>query len=77
MTTPFLKALENISQLCKQADVVGRPRISITFDTGADRERFIVEMTRQLRASGVLNNIYSEPMQATNGCAFGIDYRIV
>lgn len=44
----FLKAINEISYLVKRADVIGTPRISISFDTDADQYRFMAELNRDI-----------------------------
>ncbi len=44
----FLQALERISYICRKADVIGTPRISITFDNDADTTRFAAELNRDI-----------------------------
>ena len=59
-----------------QADVHGQPRLSITFDTVADRERFRVEAERQINASGlVLHRPGQLDLSETTIC--GVKVRVI
>lgn len=45
----MMKSFGYLRQLCDRADVVGTPRVSITFDSDRDKALFEAEMMRQIK----------------------------
>lgn len=72
----LFQAMHAISTLAAQADVHGKVRVSITFDSEADRARFSHEAERQIRAGGLVlcNDRFLNLESAT---IHGVDLRIV
>ncbi len=70
----MLQALNKISYLARKADVVGTPRISITFDTPTDGARFEVELKRDMHH---LHLPYKSSLDVNVFVAYGIEVRIL
>lgn len=70
----LFRALAEIKRLANQADVKGKPRVSITFDTVRDREIFKREVKRNLASSELC---MTEFYDVSEGTAYGVDFRII
>lgn len=71
----FLKAIQDISQLARQADVIGEPRISLSFDNEHDKARFKRELIRDLNNSLAMR--YDKIIEALEFKIYGVSIRIV
>ncbi len=71
----FLQAIQNIAYLTRKSDVVGKPRISISFDTDADEARFLVELNRDI--ANTVNFKYNNIAKYSETDIYGITVRIV
>lgn len=71
----FLKAMKEISQIARQADVQGEPRISLTFDTEVDKARFKIELERDI--NNVISMKYDKIINASEFKIYGISVRIL
>lgn len=47
----LLKSIEQFAWFCKKADVVGMPRLSISFDNERDAAHFEAEVRREFQGS--------------------------
>jgi hypothetical protein len=72
--TSILRAVAEFAAFCKKADVVGEPRISISFDNPRDAAYFEREVSREL--AGQLH-MYPQPMSANEFRMYGVHLRIM
>jgi hypothetical protein len=71
----FLKAMQDISQLARQADVIGEPRISLSFDNEPDKARFKRELERDINNTIALR--HDKIINASEFKMYGITVRIL
>jgi len=71
----FLKAIQDIAQLVRQADVIGEPRISLTFDSEPDKARFRRELERDINNTLALR--FDKIINASEFKIHGISVRIL
>lgn len=71
----FLKAMSELSQIAQKADVIGEPRLTLTFDTEADKARFKKELERDI--NNVIAMKYDKIINASEFLVYGIKVRIL
>lgn len=76
MTCVIFSAMRDIKQIADQADVHGKVRVSITFDSAPDRERFKAEVERQIRAGG-LQLTYDGRLSLSECTVYGVGLRLI
>jgi hypothetical protein len=67
--------IDKMSYLSKKADVIGTPRISITFDNDADTARFLRELNRDI--DNTINLKYNRIGQYQEFTIYGVNVRIL
>jgi hypothetical protein len=72
----LVRAVHEISNLARQADVQGIPRVTITFDTDRDRAVFRAECKRQMDAEG-LARFSDSPWDFSEATIAGVRVRII
>ena len=71
----IFKAIYELQAMCRKADVVGTPRLSISFDDERDKQYFEAELKREIEAK--TPGVVTHYIPINDMTLYGIRVRII